>query len=292
MNKHLRGLLLRILMRCNKIFSDERYLKMLFYLAMGYHLDMNNPQTMNEKLQWLKIHQRDDKFTKLVDKLKVKDEVSRLIGSEYVAQVLGVWTSPEEIDFDSLPNRFVLKTNHSGGNTGVIICHDKSHFDICQARHKMAVSLKTDIYPQYREWPYKNVEKKIFAEEYLGKNLIDYKFYCFDGDVDCVMVCLERQEGESKFYFFDREWNLLRINSRGKAAPKGFTIPKPKNIDRLFELASIMSKGFPFVRMDFYDIDGKCYFGEYTFYPASGFDPNYLPETDRYFGEKIHLTKI
>ena len=121
---------------------------------------------------------------------------------------------------------------------------------------------------------------------------MDYKFYCFNGDVDCVLLCVDRQIGAPKFYFFSQEWKLLRYNLRGKAAPADFTLPKPKNIDRLFELAAFLSKGFPFVRMDFYDVDGKCYFGEYTFYPASGLDKNRLPKMDRYFGEKIDLSIV
>lgn len=133
------------------------------------------------------------------------------------------------------------------------------------------------------------MDKKIFAEEYLGSDLVDYKFYCFDGDADCVLLCIDRQIGAAKFYFFDKDWKLCRYNKRGKEAPEGFTLPKPEGIDEMFRLASEMSKGFPFVRMDFFDVNGKIYFGEYTFFPASGYDYNRLPESDLYFGNKIKL---
>ncbi len=292
MDNQLTHFLARVLMKTNALYSDRVYLRMLYYLTMGKKLHLDDPKTMNEKLQWLKINQRDPLLTTLVDKLTVKDYVSEKIGAEFVCPLLGVWDSFDEIDFSALPDQFVLKTNHSGGNTGVVICQDKSSLDIPKAREKLTNSLNTDIFPRFREWPYKNVKKKIFAEQFLGKDIVDYKFYCFNGDVDCVLLCVDRQIGAPKFYFFSQEWKLLRYNLRGKAAPADFTLPKPKNIDRLFELAAFLSKGFPFVRMDFYDVDGKCYFGEYTFYPASGLDKNRLPKMDRYFGDKIDLSIV
>ena len=259
---------------------------------MGKKLDLKNPKTMNEKLQWLKLYNRKEEYRDLVDKVKVKDIVVSKIGDKYVVPLLGVWDSFDEIDFDKLPDQFVLKTNHSGGNTGVIIVPDKSKLNKADAKKKLERSLKSDIFNVYREWPYKGMDKKIFAEAYLGSDLVDYKFYCFDGDADCVLLCIDRQIGASKFYFFDKDWNLCRYNKRGKEAPADFTLPKPEGIDEMFRLASEMSKGFPFVRMDFFDVNGKIYFGEYTFFPASGYDYNRLPESDLYFGNKIVLPSI
>ncbi|MBR6181751.1 MAG: glycosyl transferase [Prevotella sp.] len=282
----------RVVMKMNFLFPDRPYLKLLYFLTMGKRLHLSDPKTMNEKLQWLKLAQRDPLLTSLVDKLTVKEHVAKAIGRKYVCPLLGVWDSFDEIDFDTLPNQFVLKTNHSGGNMGVVICDDKSRFNISEARKKLNSSLSFDIYPGYREWPYKNIRKKIFAEQFLGTDIVDYKFYCFNGDADCVLLCIDRQKGDPKFYFFNKDWQLLRYNKRGKEAPEGFTLPKPDNMDEMFALAARMSKGFPFVRMDFYDVNGKCYFGEYTFYPASGFDFNRLPETDRYFGDKIDLSLV
>ena len=139
------------------------------------------------------------------------------------------------------------------------------------------------------EWPYRNVERKIFAEEYLGDNLTDYKFYCFNGEADVVLNCIERSTGHPKFYFFDREWNLRRLNKRGKEAPEGFTLPKPEGMDEMFVIAGKLSEGLPFARIDLYNVEGKIYFGEITLFPDSGFDRNRLPEADLYFGEKIEL---
>lgn len=244
---------------------------------------------MNEKLQWLKLYNRKEEYRDLVDKVKVKDIVAKKIGEKYVVPLLGVWDSFDEIDFDKLPNQFVLKTNHSGGNTGVVVVQDKSKLNKAEAKTILEKSLKADVYRAFREWPYKDMEKKIFAEAYLGADLVDYKFYCFDGNADCVLLCIDRQVGAAKFYFFDKDWKLCRYNKRGKEAPADFTLPKPEGVDEMFRLASEMSKGFPFVRMDFYDVNGKIYFGEYTFFPASGYDANRLPEADLFFGSKIVL---
>lgn len=280
-----RGLLKKI----GCIVPDKLQIKLFYYLEMGKKLNLENPKTMNEKLQWLKLYNRKEEYRVLVDKIKVKDIVAKGIGSKYVVPLLGVWDSFDEIDFDKLPNQFVLKTNHSGGNTGVIVVSNKSKLNKKEAKKKLESSLKDDIYKHYREWPYKGIEKKIFAEEYLGSDLVDYKFYCFDGDADCVLICIDRQIGAAKFYFFDKDWKLCRYNKRGKNAPEGFTLPKPEGIDKMFELASQMSKGMPFVRMDFFDVNGNIYFGEYTFFPASGYDYNRLFESDLYFGNKIIL---
>lgn len=281
-----------VLRKGGSLIPDKFQVSSYYRLEMGKKLDLNNPQTMNEKLQWLKLYNRKAEYRDLVDKVKVKDFVASKIGDKYVVPLLGVWDSFDEIDFDKLPDQFVLKTNHSGGNTGVIIVPDKSKLNKADAKAKLERSLKSDIFKSYREWPYKGMDKKIFAEAYLGSDLVDYKFYCFDGDADCVLLCIDRQIGDAKFYFFDKDWNLCRYNKRGKEAPADFTLPKPEGIDEMFRLASEMSKGFPFVRMDFFDVNGKIYFGEYTFFPASGYDYNRLPESDLHFGNKIKLPTI
>ena len=276
------------------ILPDKIFLRLRYHIEMGKRLDLNNPKTMNEKLQWLKLYDRNPLYTVLVDKVKVKEFIKKKIGGEYVAQTLGVWKSFDEIDFSMLPEKFVLKTNHSGGNTGVVICKDKEHLDIKTVRRKMERSLRTDIYKLYREWPYKNVPRRIFAEEYLedsvNEELTDYKFYCFDGYVDAVMLCLDRMSGSPKFYFFDKEWRLRRYNRMGKEVPEGFTLPRPKNMDRMFDIASQLSKGIPFVRVDMYNIGGRIIFGEMTFYPASGLRPWDPEDADKKIGEFINLT--
>lgn len=285
----MRKLLAKTITRFYWLFSERKYLKIRYYLELGKHLDLDNPKTMNEKLQWLKLYNRKPEYTQMVDKVLVKDYVAKLIGEKYVVPTLGVWNHFDEIDFDQLPDKFVLKTNHSGGSLGVVICKDKKTFDKKTAKKKLEKSLKQDISKIHVEWPYRNVKRKIFAEMYLGDDLTDYKFYCFNGEADVVMNCIERETGTPKFYFFDKKWKLRRLNKRGKEAPEGFTLQKPEGMDEMFEIAAKLSEGLPFARIDLYNVDGNIYFGEITFFPDSGFDPNRLPESDLYFGEKIKL---
>ena len=273
---------------------DKLYLKLMFRLKMGYPLNLENPQTFNEKLQWLKLYNRRPEYTQMVDKYAVKAYISSLIGSEYVIPTLGVWDKFEDINFDILPDQFVLKTTNGGGNGGVVVCKDKSSIDKNIVKRKLNKSLKSCIYKNLKEWPYKNVKPRIIAEKYIedqSGDLVDYKFTCTDGVVHNVMLCIERNTGSTKFYFFDRDWHLLRLNIRGKNAPEDFTLPKPEGMDKMFDLAAKLSKGLPYARIDLYNVNGKIYFGEITFFPQSGFDSNLLPETDKYFGQLIKLPK-
>lgn len=292
MNAFIRKNLLRIVNRVYFMFPEREYLMIKYYLEMGKPLHLDNPKTMNEKLQWLKLYNRKPEYTQMVDKVLAKHYVADLIGEEYIVPTLGVWDHFDEIDFDKLPNQFVLKTNHSGGNLGVVICKDKNTFDKVSAKKKLEKSLKYDLSKRLVEWPYKNIKRKILAEYYLGDGIVDYKFYCFNGEADVVLNCIERQTGHPKFYFFDREWNLRRLNKRGKEAPEGFTLPKPEGMDEMFEIAGRLSEGLPYARIDLYNIDGRVYFGEITLFPYSGFDYNRLPEADLYFGEKIILPTL
>lgn len=281
-----------LLRECNRLFPDKLYLQLMFRCKMGYYPNLDGPTTFSEKLQWLKLYNRCPEYTIMVDKYAVKDYVSGIIGEEYIIPTLGVWDKPENIDWNFLPNQFVLKTTHGGGETGVVICHDKASFDKRKAIVQLNVGLKQDLYRTGREWPYKNVPRRIIAEKYMEDSngeLVDYKFSCFDGNVTDVMVCVDRQIGDAKFYFFDREWNLLRLNIRGKNAPKDFTLPRPSCMDKMFELASMLSKGIPYARVDFYAVDGHPYFGEITLFPQSGFDNKLLHETDEYYGKMITL---
>lgn len=291
MNLYTR-IIIKVVKELRFLFTDKLYLKILYYLYIGKRLDLKNPKTMNEKMQWIKLYDRKPEYKQMVDKIQAKEYYGQMLGEEYIVPTLGIWDNFDEIDFDNLPNKFVLKTNHSGGNTGVIICKDKSKFDKADAKRRIEKSLKSDIYKSFGEWPYKDMKKRIFAEELIGnegEELVDYKFYCFDGYVDAVLICMDRQIGDPKFYFFDKEWNLKRYNKRGKMAPEGFTLPKPENMDKMFELASQISKGIPHLRVDLYNVNGKIYYGESTFFTAGGFDANRLPEADLYFGSLIKL---
>lgn len=287
----IRRIKIGLLNRFGTVLSDKTFLKLMFKAYMGKKLDLKNPGTFNEKLQWLKLYNRKPEYTRLVDKIEVKKWVADKIGEEYIIPTYKVWDNASEVDITELPEKFVLKCNHSGGNSGVFLVSDKSKFNLEDARAKLAKVLKEDIYKLFREWPYKEVKHRIFAEKLLGVGVEDYKFFCYNGFVESVMVAYERNTGHPKFYFFDRDWKLKRYNIRGKEAPEDFTMPRPENIDKMFEIASILSKGLPFVRVDLYNINGKIYFGEMTFYPASGLDPNLIPETDEYFGSLIKLTE-
>jgi len=276
---------------------DEKYLIKKFHARMGKTLDLKNPKSFNEKLQWLKLYNRNPKYTMLVDKYRVREYIESTLGKEYLIPLLGVWDSAEKIDFASLPERFVLKCNHNSG-LGMCICRDKESLDIEKVKLGLTEGLNEDYYKKGREWPYKDVPRRIICEKYMTDSedetsgLTDYKFFCFDGKADSVMLCLDRESGDTKFYFFDRDWRLCRYNIRGKNAPQDFTLPKPENMDKMFEIASKLSEGLPFARIDLYNCRGQIYFGEITFFPDSGFDPNLLPETDEYFGSLINTEAV
>lgn len=289
-------------------WNDKKYIEHKFEAKMGRELHLEAPITMNEKLQWLKLYDRQTQYVQLVDKYLVRSYIADQIGEQYLIPLLGVWDDPDDINFDELPNQFVLKCNHNSG-LGMCICKDKSKLDIKKVKAELRKGLKQDYYLTGREWPYKDVPRKIIAEQYIvdtsvdnkktsgiceieDTGLTDYKFFCFDGVADCVMVCIDRNSGNPKFYFFNKEWKLCRYNIRGINAPSDFSLPKPKNIDKMFEIAEDLSRGIPFVRVDLYNSNGKIYFGELTFFPDSGFDNNLLPETDRYFGSLINLERI
>lgn len=278
---------------------DKVYLSLRYRCQMGRWINWSNPKKYQEKLQWLKVYNRQKRCTEMVDKVAVKDYVARIIGEKYIIPTLGVWDSFNEIDFEKLPNQFVLKTNNGGGSMGVVVCTNKSVLDKESAKKQLELSLKGSIYKSYREWPYKDVKPKIFAEAFMEDDsefnkggLVDYKFTCFNGKADNVMVCCGRQTGETKFYFFDQAWNLLPLNKRGKETNPNFKLPKPDCMDEMFEIAGKLSEGFPFLRVDLYYINDRPYFGETTFFPASGFDPNILPETEILFGDKILLPNV
>lgn len=290
-----KAILIGLLRRTASCWSDKVYLKMIYCLTFGKKLDLNDPKTFNEKLQWLKLYNRRPEYTMMVDKYAVKEYISNQLGEQYIIPTLGVWNSWKEIDFDELPDQFVIKTTHGGGNTGVVVCTDKATFDIMAAKQKITQSMKSDIYKTFREWPYKDVPKKIIVEQYMSdkscpdKAIVDYKFSCYNGKAYKVMMCLGRETGNTKFYSFNRQWELLRHNRLGKSAPKGFTLPKPQCMDEMFLIADKLSQGLPFVRVDLYCVNNQIYFGELTFFPASGLDSNILPEIDLLYGSMLEL---
>lgn len=270
--------------------SDRAYLKMIYFIKMGKRLDIDNPQTFNEKLQWMKLYDRNPEYTRMVDKYEAKRYVADVLGEEYVIPTLGVWNRPEDIDFDSLPNQYVLKTTHDSG--GVILCHDNLSFEKGAAINKLSKCLKHNFYWGMREWPYKDVKPRIIAEKYMkedkGTDLKDYKFFCFDGVVKMFKVDFDRFVCHRANYY-DREGNFLPFGEVAYPFDKSKVIDIPPNFDRMVEFAEKLSKGIPFVRIDFYNVNGRIYFGEITFYPASGFGKLSSEEWDMTIGSWIKI---
>lgn len=284
----------RLMVRIARLLPDKPYLSLKFFLAFGRLPNWKNPQTYSEKLQWLKLYDRKPEYTMMVDKYAVKKYVADIIGEEYVIPTLGVWNKPEEIEWEKLPKQFVLKTTHGGGNTGVVICKDKTCFDKQKAIEKLNESLRTDLYEVWREWPYKNVSRRIIAEQYIEsklntKDLPDYKFFCFDGKVKGLFVATERQNPneEVKFDFFDENYNHLSLRQGHDHAKQ--TPPKPANFEIMKKAAEQLSMGVPHVRVDLYDLGDRVFFGELTLFHFSGMVPFEPDEWDERFGQMLTL---
>lgn len=276
-----------------KNMSDEDFLKKQFKNVFGYSLDLNNPRTYSEKLQWLKLNYRNPTYTDWVDKYKVKGIVSEKIGEEYIIPTLGVWDKFDDIDFSTLPNQFVLKCTHDSG--GLVIVTDKSKLDMNYAKKKIEKSMKTNYYFQNREWPYKNVKRRIIAEKFMvdesGYELKDYKFFCFDGIAKAMYIVTDRSNKsvKTKFDFYDMNFKHLPFTNGKPNSDKH--IAKPDSFDKMRHLAEILSKGMPVARVDFYDINGKVYFGEMTFFHWSGLKKFEPMKWDEIFGSWVTLPK-
>lgn len=274
-----------------KKLDDEMYLKKIFRLTMGKELNLKNPQTFNEKMQWLKIYDRNPLYTMMVDKYLVRNYIAEKLGEEYLIPLLGVWDSPDDIDFDTLPNQFVLKCNHNSG-LGMCICKDKSKLDIKKVKKELEKGLKQDYYLTGREWPYKNVNRKIIAEQYMtdnGAELDDYKVHNFNGVPKVILVCRDRFKdcGLTEDFYSDN-WEHLDLK-RPEHSNAITNMKRPSELEEMLELSRILSKDLPFIRTDFYTINHKVYFGELTFYPASGLTGFVPEEWDNTFGDWIKL---
>lgn len=275
--------------------SDSTYIRKEYKINMGKELNLEQPKTFNEKLQWLKLYDRKEIYTKMVDKYEVKEYVKNIIGEEYIIPTLGVWGKVEDIDFDSLPNQFVLKVTHDSG--GLVICKDKLNFDVKNAKKILKKSLKRNYYLEHREWPYKDVPRRIIAEEYLEdestSELRDYKFYAFDGYVKTMLLATNRQslDKELTFDYFDREGNHLKLKNYWHPN-SGVTPQLPSKFKDMINLAECLSKGIPHIRVDFYEVNGKIYFGELTFFDMGGYLKLEPTQWEREWGNLIKLTDM
>lgn len=272
-------------------FFPKAHTCYLYYNRFHKSLDLANPQSLNEKILWLKFHEyHKDIYTQCADKYAVREYVEKKQCGEILNNLIAIYDHPDEIDFSILPKRFALKCNHGAGYN--IICFDKATIDIQQVKRQLSKWLKQDYSQNLSEPQYKNIPRKIICEEFIENNgqfPDDFKFYCFDGKPEIVMLCRERKNNATKFYYFDMDWNLLPLNDTSKdALANSEIIQKPDGFEKLKSYASILSKDFLFVRADFYLLEGKPLFGELTFTPAAGLDRDDI-EANNLLGELLKL---
>ena len=273
-----------------KWVPDELYLKVIFKGEVGYSLNLTNPSTYNEKLQWLKLHDRNPQYTNWVDKYEVKRYISKKIGEQYLIPTIGVWNSVDDIDFDRLPEQFVLKCTHDSGST--IVCKNKEMIDSDEWKKFISSRLKNNAYYSSREWPYKNVKPRIIAEQYMedesGYELKDYKVLCFEGKPRLIEVHKGRKTRNHSQDFYDLEWNLTPITNEGlpNSSP---TIQRPSVLEEMINLSTILAEGIHHIRVDWYVVNEKLYFGELTFFDGAGFSRFDKIEHDRLLGSWIHI---
>lgn len=278
-----------IIQKIFRYVPDTIWVQFKYFCKFNRFCNLKDPKTFNEKLQWLKLYYREPSHTRMVDKYEMKDYVTQIIGEGHVIPLIGVWDRVEDVDFDSLPSKFVLKTTHDCA--GLVICPDKSKLNINEARERLKKALNSNYYIKYREWPYKNVKPRIIAEKYMvdetGEQLKDYKIFCFNGEPYCIQVDFDRFL-EHKKNLYSLEWELLDFSYNYPSHPE-ISIARPETLDDMLRIARQLSTGEPYVRVDFYSVEGRAYVGEITFFPASGYGKFLPSEYDRVFGDMIHL---
>lgn len=272
--------------------SDEEYIRKMFRIKMGYNINLNNPRTFNEKINWLKLFNRQSIYSMMVDKHAVKGYVSNLIGKNHVIPEIGFYHSSQEINISILPDKFVLKTNHGCGS--MIVCTDKSKIDWDNELKKLDESLKDNYYYHCREWVYKDVEPCIIAEEYMKDNDYDvlpvYKFFCFSGFPVLIQAIKNDKQVNETIDYFDTDWNRLELRQNFPNSKKPLACPK--NYGEMLEIASKLTQGIPFVRCDLYSVNGQTYFSEFTFYSDAGFERFHPKKWDSFLGSLIKLPEL
>ena len=285
-NRELRLKLINLL----RFIPTKPYLKMVYRIKAGKKLNLKNPVTFCDKQNWLKVNDIHPEYTQLVDKIGVRDYIKENFGEEYLFPIHGVWEDFDDINFDSLPDKFVLKCNHDSGSVKVIT--DKSKINKAELKEFFDTRLKMNSYVFGREYPYKDVKPLIYAEKYMvadgESDINDYKFFCFDGKPEIMFIATDRSQ-DVKFDFFDMEFNHLDIVNIHEQS--GIEIQKPKMFEQMKEFAAKLSQGMKFVRIDLYEISGKIYFGEFTFFHGGGFWPMYPEKWEYDLGKLIDITK-
>lgn len=274
------------------LIPDKPFLAMKFYFKTGKKLNLTPPIRFNEKLQWLKLYDKHPEYTQLVDKIEAKKHVASLIGEEYIIPTLAIYDVVDEIDFEKLPNQFVIKCSHDSGS--IVVCKDKNKLDEAEVKRKLAKGLKKNFVSRTREYPYKYVKPRLIAEEYMedesGYELKDYKFFCFGGEPRLIQLDFDRFSGHKK-NLYTIQWELLPFSFNYSCHPECI-FPKPNGLEKMVDIARKLSKGIPFIRVDLYNIKGKIYFGEITFFPASGMGKFQPEEWDYKLGEWLVLPKM
>lgn len=272
-----------------RFIPDSIYIQIYYFAHFKKFCDLKNPNTYNEKLNWLKLHDHNPVYPTLVDKYEAKEYVARIIGNEYIIPTLGVWDTFDDIDFEKLPNQFVLKCTHD--SEGLVIVKDKKKLDKNVAKEKIEAALKQNFYYIGREWPYKDVKPRIIAEQYMEDHvdgeLRDYKFFCFDGEPKAMFIASDRASDHVKFDYYDLKFNHLDIKQKYPNAEA--PLRKPITFEKMIEFSKVLSENFPHVRVDFYEVDGHLYFGELTFYHFSGFIPFKPSKWDETMGSWLTL---
>ncbi len=284
-----------------KWLSDEAHIKLMWWVVIGTKLDLDNPRSFNEKLQWIKLYDRQEKYTMMADKYLVRNFIKEKIGEQYLVPLLGVWDKAEDIDFSELPNQFVLKCNHNSG-TGMCFCHDKDKLNIAEVRSELTKGLAEQYYWSRREWVYKNIKPKIICEKFLidhdpqntASAIVSYKFYCFNGEPKFLYTQIDDnssgKKGEALLTYRNLDWSEPEF-SRPDHTKVPFEIKKPDCLDEMIELSRKLAESIPFVRVDWFLVDGKIYFSEMTFYPGSGTSPFTPVEWENRMGDWITLPK-
>ena len=292
--KGFRGFLFKVVRHTRCLLPDGPYIRLVYYCQLGVFPRLHPPVTFNEKVQWLKLHDRKGIYHRMVDKSTAKEYVDAVIGPGHTLRTYGVWDRPADIDWDALPREFVLKLTAGGGGRSVCICHDKASFDREAAVRRLQKDYGRDLYRRYGEWAYKGIPQRVIAEELLHSDgpfssPSDYKFWCFNGKARYVMVGEGRYEdgADPSFHFLDTDWNPLPFWK--KYPPTRETPPRPPQLAEMIEIAEKLSQGMSFLRVDLYNEGGRVYFGELTFYPSSGTAPFHPEEWDEIAGKMLTL---
>ena len=273
-----------------RFLPDKVYLQLYYFLKFKRFINFNNPKTFNEKLNWLKINDRKSKYSNMVDKYEAKKSVAKILGKEYIVPTLGIYERFDDIDFNKLPNQFVIKCTHD--SEGLYIVNDKNKLNIKEAKEKIENAMKYNFFYIGREWPYKNIKPRILVEEYIEDEetheLRDYKFFCFDGKVFCFKIDFNRSV-QHRANYYDTKGNLLKIGEEMCPPDYNKELKMPLHLKEMIKYAEKLSKDIPFLRVDFYEKNGIVFFGELTFFPASGFGKFLKNETDLLLGDWIKL---